>query len=453
MGSPGDGPEAVAASVAAKLDRLAPPGAVGVAVSGGSDSTALLLIARGWAATRGRRLAAATVDHGLRPESAAEARSAAMLCRRLSVPHEILRTGDLHAARGNLSAVAREARLALLADWAERQGLAAVLLGHTLDDQAETVLMRLARGSGAEGLAAMEPAARHHGVLWLRPLLGQRREALRGLLRAEHVGWVEDPSNEDPAYDRVKARRALAALAPLGIGPEGLARTARRLARQRRVLERAMRALAARARAPGALGEARLDVRAMAEDEEDTALRLLADTLMRVAGAAYRPRFASLAAAWQALSGGEARTMTLAGCLMVPDPDQPGTVVICREPAACEAPRPLADVAVWDRRWRLHAEGDWPADARIGALGRAGLAALAAAARRGAWSPPAPWAAAPSVVRETTPALWAGRGEGAPALLAAPLADYRDRERSAPGCAISAQFTGWQELPSPAPTD
>ena len=464
-GNRADAPAALAAAAEAELDHLFREGsfggssrALGVAVSGGGDSVALLVLARRWAAARGLRLAAATVDHGLRPESGAEAEGVAALCRRLGVPHATLRAEGIAAASGNLSAAAREARLALLAAWAGGEGLSAVLLGHTLDDQAETVLMRLARGSGAEGLAGMEPAVRLHGALWLRPLLGQRREALRAFLEAEGIGWVEDPTNEDPSYDRVKARRALAALAPLGIQPEGLARTAARLARQRRVLERAMRDLAALARAPGALGEARLDLAAMAGDEPDTALRLLADTLRRVAGAPYRPRFETLSAAWEALSSGSRRKLTLAGCLVMPagggpgqaEAGHPGAVLVCREPAACEGPRPLAPGAtLWDRRWQVSAAGDWPAGARLAALGPAGRAALREAAAKGAWGPTDLWAEAPAAAQETTPAVWEEAGAAGAVLLAAPLAGYRDPRLGTAGCAISAHFPGWRELPSP----
>lgn len=446
---PGD----TARAVQAELDRLVPAGAVGVAVSGGGDSTALLLIACDWAREQGRPLAAATVDHGLRPDSAAEAAAVAGLCSRLGIPHETLKAQGLATAAGNLPAAAREARFALLGQWAARRGLAAVLLGHTMDDQAETVLMRLARGSGIEGLAAIAPAARHHGVLWLRPLLGQRREALRAWLRARNEAWIEDPTNEDPGYDRVKARRALAALAPLGITVEGLARTAARLARQRRVLERAMVELAARARRFGPFGEARLDLAAMAADEEDTALRLLADTLMRVTGAAYRPRFAALEAAWRALQDGARRRATLAGCLLLQCRGGERAALICREPAACEPPRPLENGAcLWDRRWRIGTTGQWPAGTQVGALGAAGLAALGAAAKAGAWAPSGSWTAAPRAVRLSTPALWGG-GKAPPILLAAPLAGYLDPACVARGCGVSARLADAGELPSLGPTD
>jgi tRNA(Ile)-lysidine synthase len=441
-----------ARTVFAELDRLVPDGMPGVAVSGGGDSTSLLILAARWAHDRGRAIAAATVDHGLREDSAAEAAGVAALCARLGIPHATLRTGNLHDAGGNLSAAARNARFALLGDWARGLGCSCVLLGHTLDDQAETVLMRLARGSGAEGLSAMQAALRHAGMLWLRPLLGIRREALRAFLDAEGIGWIEDPSNEDAGYDRVKARQALALLAPLGIDAEGLARTAWHLQRQRRVLQRAMDELAGRARRWGMFGEARLDVAAMAGDEPDTALRLLADTLLRVSGAIYRPRFRALSAALDdILSGqgaGHGASSTLSGCLIVPEP---GAVLICREPGACEATRPLmAGATVWDWRWVVTAQGDWPAPAGLGPLGQPGLAALRASAESGDWTASGAWAAAPRAVRQTTPAIWLAAGGEAPELLAAPLAGYRNRLKIGPDCAVTAENTCTGSCPGPS---
>ena len=455
------------AAVFAELDRLVPGGTpdaavsgapvLGVAVSGGGDSTALLIIAARWAVEHGRSIAAATVDHRLRAESAAEAAGVAALCARLGIPHRTLRAGSLRDAGGNLPAAAREARFSLLGDWARAQGLAAVLLGHTMDDQAETVLMRLARGSGAEGLSAMQAGLRRSGMLWLRPLLGVRREALRAVLRAAGVGWVEDPTNEDAQFDRVKARRALAALAPLGIDAEGLARTAWHLQRQRRVLERAMDDLARRARRWGALGEVRLDLAAMAEDEPDTALRLLADSLVRVSGAVYRPRFRALSELLDRTLSGAGAGATLSGCLIR---YAEGVALICREPGACEAMRSLvAGATVWDRRWRVTAAGAWPASARLGALGEPGLAALRASAGSRAWIAADSWVSAPRAVLRTTPAIWcdsesdsgSDSGPESPVLLAAPLADYLDRRKIGPECTVSAENIAAGELLSPAP--
>ena len=294
------------------LDRLCPPGPVGVALSGGGDSTALLLLTATYAPGR---VEAATVDHRLRADSAGEAAAAGRLAARHGLAHEVLvwREGP---GRGNLQAAAREARGALLAGWAARRGLSAVLLGHTLDDQAETVLMRLARGAGADGLSAMAEARRARATLWLRPLLGLARADLRAWLAARGESWVEDPSNADPRFERVRARRALAALAPLGITAEGLGATAARLAEQRRVLEAAKDALAARARRWE--GEAaHLACAPLAEAERDTALRLLAETLTTLAPAPYPPRRAALERALAAILDG-APGHTLAGCLIRP---------------------------------------------------------------------------------------------------------------------------------------
>ncbi len=419
--------ESPVAAVWAELDRLTAgigPGIIGVAVSGGGDSTALLLIAARWTRDRGWRLAAATVDHGLRPESAAEAAGVAGQCAELGIPHETLPAGDLAAAAGNLSAAAREARLELLSAWAARLGLASVLLGHTLDDQAETVLMRLARGSGVEGLSGMQADLCWRGTRWLRPLLGVRRADLRGFLLAEGFSWAEDPTNENPGYDRVKARAALATLAPLGIDAGGLAETALRLQRQRRVLERAMARLADRARCWGGLGEVRLDPAELAADEADTALRLLADTLQRLSGAAYPPRYRALAALLGRMLAGADADATLAGCVIRRRTG--GPVLVCREPDACAGPVAPEDGSVtWDGRWVLRPRGGWPAEAIVGALGEAGISALKAVARSGAWHPPAAWQAAPAVVRQTTPALWRCSGGEAPVLVSAPLAGYR----------------------------
>jgi len=309
----GQGPAETRAAVEAALIRLAPEAPLGIALSGGGDSTALTLIAAAWAARTARRLEAATLDHGLRPGSRAEAEAAGAFAGRLGLRHDLLRWNE--PPRGNLQAEARAARQRLIGAWARERGLAAVLLGHSLDDQAETVLMRLARGSGADGLSGMAERVEIAGMTWLRPCLAIRRSALRALLRAEGVAWAEDPSNDDPGFDRIAARQALATLAPLGITAEGLAETAARLARQRRVLDAARAALAARAREITPWG-ARLEIGALAEAEEDTALAVIAETLMLVSGAPYRPRFRALARLWAAARQPGFPGATLHGCVI-----------------------------------------------------------------------------------------------------------------------------------------
>ena len=160
---------------------------------------ALLALARDWAVQTGASLAVATVDHGLRPESAAEAEGVARICAAWDIPHQTRTLTGLEGS-SNLAARAREARYDALATWADALKMRPVLLGHTMDDQAETVLMRLGRGSGVEGLSGMPATMNWRGVTFLRPLLQVRRFQLRNFLVERGIQWAEDPTNSDPAY-------------------------------------------------------------------------------------------------------------------------------------------------------------------------------------------------------------------------------------------------------------
>jgi tRNA(Ile)-lysidine synthase len=184
---------------------------IGVAVSGGSDSLALLILAHRWASGQGRTLLALTVDHGLRPEAREEAESVSRLCAGLGISHQVLR---LDGAPPRQAALRRLRHGALAAALRQRSGRL-LLTGHTADDQAETFLMRARQGSGWYGLAGMRPLSlspvwpEGEGVFIARPLLGLRREALRDLLRSQGTGWADDPSNENPAFERVRMRGLL----------------------------------------------------------------------------------------------------------------------------------------------------------------------------------------------------------------------------------------------------
>jgi len=231
------------ARFAADLDALvAPGGRVGVAVSGGPDSVALLLLA---AAARPGSVEAATVDHRLRPESSAEAAMVARLCAELGVAHRTLPIDWSERPSTHVQARARHERYRLLAEWAAGRGLVAVATAHHADDQAETLLMRLARGHGVGGLAgARASRALTDGVALVRPLLGWRKDQLEALCAEAGVAAVDDPSNRDPAYERSRVRAALAGLdldsaalansaAALADADEALAWTADRLAGER----------------------------------------------------------------------------------------------------------------------------------------------------------------------------------------------------------------------------
>lgn len=339
----------------------APP-RVGVAVSGGSDSTALLLAV----AEAGLTPEAVTVDHGLRPESAAEAAEVARFCAARGIAHATLRWSG-PGGRGNLMDQARRARLALIADWARARGLAQVVLGHTADDQAETFLMRLARAAGPEGLAGMRARFVVGGVTFLRPFLDLDRAGLRAYLTRQGVGWIEDPSNDNLRFDRVKARRALAALGPLGITTARLNETIHHLAMAEAALGAALQRLAA-AHVTTPAGDVVIDARAF-HDAFDPELRrrLINAALIWVSGADYAPRAAKVADLLA--DSAPSRDRTLHGCRILSTDTE---IRITRE-ARAVAGLTVPVGAQWDR-WRLiPPEGLDTAGMQISALGAEGL--------------------------------------------------------------------------------
>jgi len=188
---------------------------IGVAVSGGSDSMALLVLAVDFAKRRGALCHAVTVDHGLRPEAAQEAKTVARACGDMGITHTTLkwrRTADEPVSQED----ARRARHRLLAQWTEKHDIDALALGHTRDDRLETFLMRARQGSGWYGLAGLMPDG--FSPVWpegrmlplIRPLLAFGREELREELRARGISWMEDPSNDASRFERVRMRRLLA---------------------------------------------------------------------------------------------------------------------------------------------------------------------------------------------------------------------------------------------------
>jgi tRNA(Ile)-lysidine synthase len=193
---------------AADLDALvAADDRIGIAVSGGPDSLALLLLA---AADRRDRIEAATVDHGLRPESAAEAAMVSELCRTLGISHRTLLADWSKPPEANVQAEARTMRYRLLNEWAIACGLDAIATAHHADDQAETLLMRLLRGAGVAGLGGTRARrALSEDVKLIRPLLGWRKAELEDLVADAELTPVDDPSNRDPRHDRSRIRQML----------------------------------------------------------------------------------------------------------------------------------------------------------------------------------------------------------------------------------------------------
>ncbi|MCR9127591.1 MAG: tRNA lysidine(34) synthetase TilS [Rhodobacteraceae bacterium] len=391
------------------------PERLGVAVSGGGDSLALMHALARLRAQGGPALWIATVDHRLRPEAAAEAARVAAAAADLGLPHDTLQWDDAApGGSGNLQAAARAARYRLLTGWAGARDLAHVALGHTADDQAETLLMRLARAPGVDGLSGMAPRRRAGGICLLRPALTLARADLRAFLADQGIVWSEDPSNSDMTYDRIKARALLAAGRRLGLSVRGLADVAANMARARDALDH-YTAMAARDLADVRAGAVVLARDGFGALPPETARRLLSGAVVWVTAADYPPRRAPLAAALAAAGAGGSATLAGARVLV-----RGGYIWIAREFNAVRAVA-TAPGAAWDRRWRIAAApgaatGPRPV-LRVAALGPGGLAQCP------------DWRAlgVPRAVLMATPALWQGQR-----LCAAPAV------QPAPGVAVTA---------------
>ncbi|MEO4000726.1 tRNA lysidine(34) synthetase TilS [Mesorhizobium sp. CAU 1732] len=320
-----------------------------VAVSGGSDSLALLVLLREFLIHSGSsaRAVAVTVDHGLRAEAADEARQVAAFCNDHGIDHRAVTWRGMKPATG-LIAAAREARYDLLAHVAEEVGASAILTGHTMDDQAETVAMRAERGEGA-GLAGMAPATLFDDRIWIvRPLLGVRRQRLRDDLVARGIAWIDDPTNRNPSYERVRMRGALGESGTV----EDWADRARAAASARRdIAQRAADVLGQHATSPAA-GLFRLDHAVFRTSHRDGGVQALRALLAVAGGTSHLPDATRTAALFDRI-GRETLRATLSRAVVDARSD---AVWIRREARTLPILQTFGN-AVWDGRWRIAATG------------------------------------------------------------------------------------------------
>lgn len=264
------------------LELLAPYPSLLLAVSGGPDSVALMLLCAQWSLRSSREIAVATVDHRLRKESRAEAEAVGRWAHDLGYAHHLL-TWDEEKPSTRLQERARQARYALLAACAHRIGASAIVVAHHADDQAETILFRLTRGSGIAGLAGMAPLARCDDIALLRPLLDFRKEELEAICARAGQIFFRDPSNEDDSFARARLRKLAPVLAAQGLGQDALLRLGARAARADAALTHYAAETLQRALRKDDASCVELDAATLCEAPPEILQRALASAILRLA--------------------------------------------------------------------------------------------------------------------------------------------------------------------------
>lgn len=328
---------------------------IGLAVSGGADSLALMLLCAEWLKAGNRpRAIVYTLDHRLRPEAAAEAAMVARHARELGLPVRILHWEGEKPTTG-VQATARAARYQLIGTAMAEDGAEILLTAHHRRDQAETLLMRMAHGSGVSGLSGMRAFSQVEGITVFRPLLDTDSEALSALVAGR--GWTPavDPSNTDPTYERIRWRQALPGLASLGLTEARLALLAKRLQRADALAETATENFWNQYAAIDSFGVVAVDLAALPSAGVETGIRVLSRALARTGGGSW-PELAAIEAVFARLVAGPFKGETLGGACFV---TQGNTLLVFREAGRmADAEQVLVPGTrlVWDKRFVIMAD-------------------------------------------------------------------------------------------------
>ena len=333
-------------------------------------------------------VSALSVDHGLREGSADEIKQLGKWLMARGIEHTAL-TWKGDKPRTGLQAAARIARYDLLENWCRRNDVLHLLLGHHQDDQAETYLMRLAHNSGIDGLAGMAGIIEKSYVRLLRPLLTTPKDRLCATLMAASQPWLEDPSNENDGFERIRIRNSVPKLAGLGLTPFNICETVGRMAQMRMALEAETSKLLAISCSVDSAGYACFDAAKLFSGPEEISGRALARALLCVGGTVYAPPIQKLESLLEKMKAALRdfnviwKGATLAGCRILPlkGKSEAMIFIICREERSLPVSIPVSGSMTirWDNRFHLHLTGQVSAengDTCIQPLGQNGWAAL-----------------------------------------------------------------------------
>jgi len=375
---------------------------VALAVSGGPDSVALMQLAARWREAKGGNpeLTVLTVDHRLRASSRGEAELVGRMAAALGLPHAVLTWDNEGARRAGLQARARAARYDLMAAYCHAHDIPALVTAHTLDDQAETFLMRLKRGSGLDGLAAIPERGEWAGIVVLRPLLDVPKARLLATLDAAGIAFVSDPSNLDPRFERARVRGSAAALAALSLTPEALALAARRLRRAREALQSVAQEFLAVNSEISEAGYALIEREALEAAPHEVALRALSQLIGVVGGGETPLQLAKLEHLLVALHQDGGKAHTLGRCRLEPCAGRLGIFREVRGKGLPEARLSPGERLLWDNRFRVELGAGESRPVTVKALGESGWRSLRQC------SPLA--SSLPRLAGRTLPSCWRG---------------------------------------------
>ena len=324
----------------------------GIAVSGGSDSMALFHMLTDWESSNKPEIIVASIDHGLRSESKSEVEFVKKACEMKKVEHfSLAPTTHLSKMPGNLQDNARSARYKLLRNWAIAKNLQCILLGHTLDDQEENLLIRFFRGSGVDGLVSMEEMVPRSEILWIRPLLKFRKEELRNYLRNKNYSWVDDPSNHDDKYKRVKIRKLIKQLKHNNLITPNFVKTADHMLRASKLSREVAISNSKTLLSFNDVGQISFQVEKFSQLFEDSQYRILAGILSWFSGRFYKPRFSQLENIYNKIFNVNMKGSTLGGTVFK---KKNGIVTVTRELGSIEENFLVKNKKfIWDNRWLI----------------------------------------------------------------------------------------------------
>ena len=346
-----------------------------LAVSGGPDSLALMQLAARWRKARGGSpdLTVLTVDHGLRSDSRAEAELVGGMASELDLPHAILTWVREDKDATGLQERARNARYDLMAAYCHANAIPALVTAHTLDDQAETFLMRLKRGSGLDGLAAIAEQGEWSGIVIVRPLLDVPKARLVATLEAEGIPFISDPSNRDPRFERARMREGGDVLAELGLTAEAIALSARRLRRARAALDATARDFLSRHSETHEAGYAVVQRAALSAAPAEIALRALSQLIATVGGGEMPVQLGKLEALYAALQAHPDKAHTLGRCRVERAGSGLGIFREVRGTGLPVAQLHPGERTLWDDRFRVELGGAESEPVVVRALGEEGF--------------------------------------------------------------------------------